>query len=41
MDTYEIECNWCGHIFEVEEEDVGKPPFEVDCPNCKKPTRWD
>jgi predicted Zn finger-like uncharacterized protein len=34
--SYVIDCPHCRFSFEVEEETVGLPPFDVECPNCGK-----
>lgn len=31
---YELECPNCKTRFEVFQSIHGKPPFDVDCPNC-------
>jgi len=31
---YSLKCPVCETIFDVEEKKLGKPPFDVECPNC-------
>jgi len=34
MEVYELKCPNCGCRFSVGEKAVGKPPFDVECPEC-------
>lgn len=34
METYVLECPHCKTTFEARAWSVGKPPFDVECPNC-------
>lgn len=34
--SYNLKCPDCGTIFEVEQQKVGKPPFDTECPDCGK-----
>lgn len=33
-ESYEMVCPGCKTSFEVEADDVGFPPFDVECPEC-------
>jgi len=34
VDVYILRCPSCGLLLEVTEEEVGKPPFVAECPEC-------
>lgn len=42
-EIYRMQCEYCGCIFEYENEDLGYRPWYphgfVYCPHCKKPLR--